>query len=495
MKNLLLLLLAFSYCSIAVAGDKKKPKKMNVLFISVDDLNIHLPSFGYTSVSAPNIEKLKDQGVLFQQAYCQYPVCGPSRASFLTSMYPPQTKIFSNGPHVTDTRPDAVSIGKVFQENGYWVANTGKVYHPNAEDFEWDAKRTLKMKDNDLVLHLKGKFEKEYGPIDNEEKRKAWEVIKKQYQDDDRQGKHALPLPIKDGIPLEDDLNLATFSEWIDEASYGDKPFFIAYGFHKPHVQYTAPQRFFDMYPLDKIHPEEVPIDDWNNKPLIASWKRYEAFEDIYFGLSSMEARKRYMQGYYACISYIDDILGQMVNKLKEKDLWDNTIIVFFSDHGYHMGNHYLYGKVSLYEESAKSPLIIRVPDNKNNGTSVKKTVELIDVYPTVTELIGLSNPTTVEGTSLVSLLKNPEDKNFQKVALTYAKRGKLMGKSIRTDRYRYTQWGEDEDQSELYDYEIDPKEYMNKVNDPDYTDVLKQMRKIYKDKVTEANIIDIKSK
>ncbi|NME70620.1 sulfatase [Flammeovirga aprica] len=498
MKTYILLILALSLSLVTTADEKKKPKKSkrpNVLFISVDDLNMHLPSFGYNNVKAPNIESLKDQGVLFRQAYCQYPVCGPSRASFLTSMYPAQTKIFTNGPHVTDTRPDAVSIGKLFQDNGYWVANAGKVYHPRSEDFTWDAQRTKKMKENDLVLHLKDEFEKEYGAIDTPEKKKAWEVLKKQYEDDDRQGKKALPLPIKNGVPLEDDLNAEAFNQWMDDQTYGDQPFFIAYGFHKPHVQYTAPQRFFDLYPLEEIQPEKVPLDDWNTKPLIANWKRYEAFEDIYFGLSSMDARKRYMQGYYACISYIDDILGQLVTTLKEKGLWENTIIVFFSDHGYHMGNHFLYGKVSLYEESAKSPLIIRVPGNMNNGTEVMTTVELVDVYPTITELIGLENPSSVKGTSLVPLLQDPKNKAFQKPALTYAKRGDFLGKSVRTDRYRYTQWGDDPTQSELYDYEVDPKEYKNKVNDPEYAEVLKEMRAIFHQKVSETSVIDAKMK
>ncbi|NLR93513.1 sulfatase [Flammeovirga agarivorans] len=495
MKRLILLIALFS---TALAYGDKKPKnkkKPNVLFITVDDLNTHIPLFGYKDVMTPNIDKLAGDGVLFRQAFCQYPVCGPSRASFLTGMYPDQTKIFTNGPHVIDTRPDAVSIGKVFKDNDYWVANTGKVYHPRSEDFKWDATRKLKMKDNDLVLHLKGKFEAQYGPIDTPEKQKAWEVLRAQYKNDDRQGEHALPLPIKDGVPLEDDLNVTTFNEWIDNAAYGDKPFFIAYGFHKPHVQYTAPQRFFDMYPLEDIKPEKVPFDDWNEKPLIANWKRYEAFEDIYFGLSQMDARKRYMQGYYACITYIDDLLGQLISKLKEKNLYEDTIIVFFSDHGYHMGNHFLYGKVSLYEESAKSPLIIRVPGNKNNGEEVSKTVELLDVFPTVTDLVGLSTPETVQGKSLAPLLKNTKDKNFEKVALTYARRGELTGKSVRTDRYRYTQWGEDEKVSELYDYKKDPKEYKNLIYDPLYSEVLKEMRSIYQKKIKEAALIEVEGK
>lgn len=495
MKKIVLLLALFTTVMAYAEKKPKDKKKPNVLFITVDDLNTHIPLFGYNEVITPNIDKLADEGILFKQAYCQYPVCGPSRASFLTSMYPPQTKIYTNGPHVTDTRPDAVSIGKVFKDNDYWVANTGKVYHPRSEDFEWDATRKLKMEHNDLVLHLRDKFEAEYGSIDTPEKKKAWEVLKAQYANDDRQGLHPLPLPIKDGVPLEDDLNVTTFNQWIDEAAYGDKPFFIAYGFHKPHVQYTAPQRFFDKYPLENIQPEEVPFDDWNEKPLIANWKRYEAFEDVYFGLSQMDARKRYMQGYYACITYIDDLLGQLISKLKEKNLYEDTIIVFFSDHGYHMGNHFLYGKVSLFEESAKSPLIIRVPGNKHNGEEVNKTVELLDVFPTVTDLAGVATPLTVKGESLARLLKNPNDKSFEKVALTYAKRGKLIGKSVRTNRYRYTQWGEDESVSELYDYEKDPKEYKNLIYDSSYAAILKEMRAIYKEKVNSSAKIEVQGK
>lgn len=483
MKNILLALLILTSFNSFAGKPKKKP---NVLFITVDDLNIHLPAYGYTGVKAPNIQKLMDNGMLFKQAYCQFPVCGPSRASLLNSMYPEQTKVLSNGPHITDTRPDATSIGKVFKDAGYWTATSGKIYHH--ADFKWDdKKKKVSSNENMLVRYIRGQFEKEYGPIDTPEKKKAFNLIKNQYSDD-RQGKRALPLAMEGDTPLPDEDNVFAVKKWLDNKSYGDKPFFIALGFQKPHVQYAAPKKYFDMYPLEDIHPEKVPFDDWNNKPKVALWQRHRAFEDVYFGVSSMEARKRYMQGYYACITYIDDLLGDVIESLKKNGEWENTVIVYVSDHGYHMGNHFMYGKVTLFEEVAKAPLIIRIPDHKNIGKVTTKPVEFIDIYPTLTELCAIKTPSTVEGKSLLPLMKSPEKDIHGKPALTISKRGKVIGRSIRTERYRYTQWGNDETLSELYDYEKDPKEHYNVVNDPTYAEVLKDMRREFAKKVKQAD-------
>ncbi|MCP4829892.1 MAG: sulfatase [Proteobacteria bacterium] len=497
-KRIAILVAALGVVSIWLQpqASQAKAHRPNVLFIIVDDLNTHLPPYGYMDVVTPNIEALAKEGVLFTQAHAQYPVCGPSRASFLTSLYPEQTMVLSNkGRSVKENRPDAPSLFKVFQDSGYWMANAGKVYHrPHTEDLEWDEAHNIiaKQTENELVKHLRWRFENEYGAIDTPEKAQAFNLIKEQYPSDESPGR-ALALPIGNDNQTNDDRVVEIFSGWLDTTPYGNEPFFIALGFHKPHVQFTAPQRFFDMYPLEEIKPEPVPFDDWLDKPEIAKWSRYKGFNDIYFGLNSMETRKRYMQGYYASVSYIDTLLGKIVNQLKAKALWDSTIVVFFSDHGYHIGNHFMYGKVTLFDEATKVPLIIRVPGSDKEGFVVEKPVELLDVFPTLTELAGIPNPESVVGTSLVPLLENPTASKFSKVALTIVGRNnELIGRSIRSDRYRYTQWGANRKLSELYDYKTDPREHNNLVSDERYADVLGEMRSTFLEKVTSAGAIDL---
>jgi uncharacterized sulfatase len=247
-----------------------------------------------------------------------------------------------------------------------------------------------------------------------------------------------------------------------------DQPFFLGVGFHRPHDPYIAPKRYFEPYPAERIPPVEGPDDDAADVPPAA-------YPPVNHGLGPEEARE-YRRAYYACVSFMDAQVGKLLEALERGGLADNTLVVFFSDHGLHLGEHGWWNKVTLFARSARVPLIIAGPPVENPGAVCRRTVELLDLYPTLTEVTGMARPAGLEGDSLLPLLRDPEAK-WDKPAYTVVRRGEALGRAVHTERYRYTEWDEGRQGVELYDLGNDPNEYHNRAADPQYAAAVSRLK------------------
>lgn len=427
-------------------------RQFNVVYIMADDLNCDMGSFDDPIVKTPNLDRLRQHAVRFSNAYCQYPLSGPSRASIMTGLYAEQTHV--EDIHATtflrDSIPNVVTLPQLFRNNGYYVARVGKIFHAGVPG---DIGRNGK--DDPLS------WDQVYNPI-GLDKTEEHRVIN--YTPNRNLGSSMSYLNI---VASDDEL---TDGISANVASYlirknKQKPFFIALGFYRPHTPYIAPSRYFDMYPLDSITLPYVPKNDWDNKPV---WARFNKKLD--WGLPEL-SRREVKRAYYASVSFVDAQIGKILDTLEKEGLTDNTIIVFHSDHGYHLGQHGQWFKQSLYEHVANTPLIISVPGLTKKKAATCNIVEFVDIYPTIATICGLKGiPTHLSGKSLQPVLAEPE-KDFGYVAYTslrrYHKGGKasdadVRGRAIRTSRYRYIEWDNGEKGVELYDYSSDPGEFNN---------------------------------
>ena len=460
-----------------------KTKRKNILFVVCDDLNTHVSTSGYEPITTPNLSKFAKEAITFNRAFCQYPVCGPSRASFLSGLYPQSTGVLNNTLDIRKTRPGTVSMPQFFKENGYWTAGVGKIFHNTKSDhgeIAWNENRRFENDELEVVRKAREKFEAEHGSIDKQPNKRKWKELKRQVA-----GKLDAQTPpgrgrsgLKDA-QHKDGKNARQVVRWIDEKSYGDKPFFIALGLQKPHVPFLAPDKYFDLYPLDGISYQADRPNLWNFLPKSALSKRYEAF-GFQLGKENHPLRREYMQAYHACVSFIDAQFGLVMDGLKKNGLWEDTVIVFTSDHGYHLGDHFIWGKVTLFDIGAKVPFIVRAPGLSKSGTTSEAMVELIDVYPTLANLAGLKTPDHLQGTSLRPLLGHPERLGQRKYAYSVVTRGPKLGYALRNQNWRYGKWPDGE---ELYNLRNDPKEKKNLAHKEHLNDRLEEFRKVLADK------------
>jgi iduronate 2-sulfatase len=454
-------------------------KQSNVLFIICDDLNVHLSAAGYDQVPTPELDGLASESITFTRAYCQYPVCGPSRASLLSGLYPESTGVLNNTVDIRETRPGTVSLPQRFKDSGYWTVGVGKIFHnskftPTEE--AWDEFIKFTNDKHGIEIKAQAEFEAKNGSIDDRKNRQAWKAFLSAYSTQT----HGQTPPGYGPTDLSDEQhmdgkNARQVADWLDNQSYGEKPFFIACGIQKPHVPFLAPQKYFDRFPLGEIEYDPIRLDDWEDIPEKAASLRFRAF-GFEMSKENDSLRREYMQAYHACISFIDTQLGFVFDALKESGHWEDTIIVFTSDHGYHLGEHSMWGKVTLFEECARVPMMMRVPGMTPAGVKSDALVEHVDFYPTLLELCELDAASPLQGKSVVPLLKNPEMKG-KDYAYTVVSRGQQLGRSIRSDRWRYAEWF-DAENAELYDLKEDPKEYTNLARNPEYASRLKIMRK-----------------
>ncbi|MBI1176922.1 sulfatase-like hydrolase/transferase [bacterium] len=453
----LLTILCFTFSLVVSSfGAANRP---NVLFIAVDDMNNDLGCYGHPFVKSPNIDRLASWGVRFEHAYCQFPLCSPSRSSLLTGLRPDTTRVFNLQYHFRQGLPDVVTLPQLFKNNGYYVARVGKMYHyGNPGDIGTNG------------LDDRESWTERYNPAGRD--KTALEPDIMNYTP--KRGLGSAMAFLADATGTDDqhtDGKVAARAIQLLE-QHKDEPFFIAAGFYKPHCPWVTPKKYFDMYPMDQIELPELAADTTNRYPrlALASTRPWP-----YFGVTKDQARES-KRAYYAAISFVDAQIGKILDAVERLGLRDNTIIVFWSDHGYHLGEHGLWFKQSCFEEAARVPMIVAAPGSKNAGRATARLAELVDLYPTLSDLAGLTPPKNLEGFSLRPLLENPAAE-WDHPAFTQVQRGPGPGHSVRTDHWRYTRWVNGEQGEELYNQDADPEELNNLADDPQYAATVKRMR------------------
>jgi len=454
----------------ACAKTENQPKAKNVLFIAVDDLKPLLGCYGDTAVVSPRIDKLASRGTVFMNNHTQQAVCAPSRASLLTGWRPDRTKVWDLKTLIRDKNPDIVTMPQYFKQKGYQTAARGKIFDLRSVDKKHD--------------EASWTFPYEYPG------KGRWIGTKERLitQNPDLPDEEFV-----DGVIAKQGLEL------LDKMTESDKPFFLAVGFKKPHLPFVAPKKCWDLYDRNKF-PLAAFQEHAKNAPEFAfqpGWELRNGYDHVPKTGPIPEAMQRELiHGYYACVTHTDQQVGKLLDKLDELGIKDNTIIVLWGDHGWHLGDHSMWCKHTNFEQATRSPLVIVDPGLPGGGKTVHPT-EFVDIFPTLCELTGLEIPHGLDGQSLLPVMKNP-DLKIKDYAVSQFHRNngqqRLEGYTLRTDTYRYTVWvpvkvrqGEPFDESqvvaaELYDYEKDPLETVNHYNEPAYKEIQQRLQQYMKE-------------
>ena len=416
----------------------------NVLFIALDDLRPELGCYGQAHIVSPNIDQLAARGVVFTRAYCQYPVCNASRSSIMTGLRPDSTGVSDNRTQFRKVVPDVVTLPQQFKRHGYQTQAFGKIYHGL---FEFtNVGRTFDDPASWTAPHWYGSPQYYFSPRGMEVAREVFESKEgKSGAAPDEWKKHfvqglATEAPdVPDGALYDGELTDRAMRALGDLKG---KPFFLAVGYLKPHLPFVAPRKYWDLYDRTKIalpRPPTAPA----RAPAVALQNGNELRSQyIDMGgtepLSESQAREL-RHGYYACVSFVDAQIGRLLAELDRLGLRDNTIVVLWGDHGWHLGEQGLWAKLSDFEVAARVPLIVSAPGRKA-GVKSAALVEFVDVYPSLCELAGLPQPGHLEGTSFVRLLDAP-NRPWKSAAFTQVVHGATTGRSLRTERYRFTRW------------------------------------------------------
>lgn len=447
--------------------------RKNVLFIAVDDLRPKLGCYGDTVAITPNMDRLAKRGVLFNNAYCQQAVCAPSRASLLTGRRPDTTKVWDLKTLFRTALPDVITLPQYFKQQGYHSQAVGKIYHDpqEAQDaISWSVPETLAVTDD-----IGGR----YALPENLNVPGIWPASKAHSTE---------RADVADNVYIDGRVS--------DEAikilnQIKDGPFFLAVGFRRPHLPFVAPEKYWAMFddreipgPPNPLPPSGVP------EVALHNWGELRAYTDIPDSgyLTDPEKVHQLIKGYYASTSFVDAQIGKVLDELDRLHLTDNTIIVLWSDHGFHLGEHGLWAKRTNFEIDTRVPLIVCSPDQAAKNRVSSALVELVDIYPTLAELAGLPLPVGLEGSSMVPLLENPDRKwksaAFSQFLRTENKK-KVMGYSIRTRDFRYTEWQDvstgEVQAAELYDRLNDSSETVNLINQLQYRAIIKELAAMLK--------------
>lgn len=455
-KMAMLLLVLLSACAYQRPQGSEPAKPYNVLFISVDDLNNDLGTYGHSLVQSPHIDRLARQGVRFDRAYCQLPLCSPSRTSLMTGLRPDQTKVYDLATHFRTTVPEVETLPQAFRRQGYYGARVGKIYHYGVPgQIGTDG------------LDDPASWDEVVNPIGRD---KAEEHLLTNITPQRGLGSSLSWLAAEGTEEEQTDGKVALEAIRLMEQNK-DKPFFLAVGFFRPHTPFVAPKKYFDLYPIEKISLPPLSEEAMRNLPEAAFF-----VQPPNWGLPPEQLRE-VVRAYYAAVSFMDAQVGRLLDALEQLRLSDNTIVVLWSDHGYLLGQHGQWMKQTLFEGSARVPLIISVPGLATKGQASGRTVELLDVYPTLTDLCGIPAPAHLQGKSLKNLLHQP-DASWERPAYTQVRRQDLMGYSVRNETWRYTEWDEGRKGVELYHYGQDPQEQRNLALDPQYKPVVDELKR-----------------
>ena len=481
--------LALAFCYFFVPAEELKGAcKPNILFIAVDDLRPSLGCYGDEHAISPNIDALAKRSVLFDQAHCQVAVCNPSRASLMTGLRPDKLGVWTLPIHFRETRPDAITMPQWFRRHGYTAISHGKIFHnPTPDPQSWSEPiRRLATLNQGYPDDVRNVIRSVQAKLPAGDWRKT-----------NLRGP-ATAAPVIDDHLLVDGARTDLVIEDLARLAGSDQPFFLAMGFIRPHLAWIAPKKYWDMYDpatLPVLSSEQVTP----NTPPYAISTSYELthyVDQIDFPKPRDAQRlthknaQHLMHGYYACVSYVDAQIGRILAALNKHGHANNTIVVLWSDHGWKLGEHNGWGKMSNYEIDTRVPLLIATPDSRSAGQQISSPVELLDLFPTLCELAQIETPTFIDGTSRVDMLNNPDEK-YQSVAYSqYYRRydhsqdpqhseaqqhSKLlqpslirqyMGYALRTATHRYVQWRDFETGEitahELYDHRTDDGETEN---------------------------------
>lgn len=427
--------------------------RLNVLLIMADDLNTDVGCYGHALVRTPNLDRLAARSVRFERAYCQYPVCNPSRTSFLSGLRPTTTGVFDNKTPPRSKMPDVVFLPEQFRRHGYRTLKIGKIFH-TGDAFEDPRSWVVDIRE----LRTSKMPPPEQSPAPR--------------------GEQGLVIEAADSDTWEGFV-ARTAVELLADAGSTNDPFFLAVGFRRPHSPYIAPRSYHEQYPAAAIPPLDEPPEHLEAIPRLALTYDANGRERL-----TREKRPEEAGAYYASIAFFDAQLGLVLDALDRRGLWNNTIVIFMSDHGYHLGEHGgLWHKNTLFENSCRVPLLIAAPGRKP-GVS-QQVAELVDLYPTLCELCDVRRPERLEGRSLRAALDNPakiEDRAaFTVVSRGHGPDGRLdaehLGRSLRTNRWRYTAWFDGSE--EMYDYESDPHEFRNVAKSPENEPLVREFRRM----------------
>jgi iduronate 2-sulfatase len=448
--SLLIALTTLSATVIAADG------KYNVLFLMSDDMRPDLGCYGHPLVQSPNIDGLAKVGVRFDRAYCQYPLCNPSRSSMLNGKHPITTGVLNNQAWFGGLHPDFVSLPKHFKQNGYLSLECGKIFHGGIDDTDaWSEGGVKRNFDGPAAPNSKV-------------------TTKDRMQTSDR-------IVVLDGDG-ESHNDYRTATKAIDYLQRHQRDrFFLACGFTKPHSPPTAPQKFFDLYDPAKI---ALPASFGPRAAAPAGYPPGSITPngDLFIQRDATpDEAKKVIEAYWASISFTDWNVGRVLAELDRLKLRDNTIVLFWGDHGYHLGEFGKWSKHgSLYEVGTRVPLIVSAPGAKGNGKTVAAPVQSLDLYPTLCELCGIPTPNGLEGHSLTALLNDPMAK-WDHSAYSVAGNPKNLGVAVRTARYRYAEWNRGEGGAMLFDEQDDPTESKNLIDDPQLQSVKAELSALAK--------------
>ncbi len=486
--NLIRLLFLLQAFSTGVVSAQDQQGQKNILLIVSDDLNTSIGPYLGIDNFTPSLDRLAKEGVRFSRAYSQYPVCGPSRASFMSGLYPETNGILKNNDEPgsyrveTPALADHPSMAGFFRENGYYTARVSKIFHmsvpggiergdPGGDDPDsWDyaynvmAPETLSPGDLELLspgnLHYGGNFSRMI--LGNEHKETQADY-----------------LAVNQALAILENRTIKSVSGATNKGKLKpDAPFFLGVGLVRPHVPFVAPQYCYEPHPDGEMEIPTFVINDNVPDEALArqNHKRWKMSET---------QKQKTISGYMASVRFMDEQVGRLLDGLDRLGIRDETIVVFISDHGYNLGEHDCWSKLSLWEGSVRVPMIISHPDHQQqNGTVVDEVVELTDLYPTLAVFGGLSDaqPDILQGESLAGYIDDTKETANREFAYTVARQGQSA--SLRTKRWRYTRWGEEAESvnEELYDHQNDPEEHVNLVGDKSNVDTLAMLRNKFED-------------
>jgi len=487
---IVIVLLAFSISSCRESATKEEVKKRpNILFVSIDDLGPNLGVYDNPHIVSPNLDAFAATGMTFRRNYCQAAVCAPSRASLMTGLRPDSTRVWHLGDKFRKIHPDIVTMPQHFHKYGYHTVCIGKIFHNYMPDsIAWD-EPDLRPEQYKRPEWLKRDGETFYVNKETQRKQKikrdSLVKLRPNYYADGWNNGPAWEMEDVHDSLYYDGAQTELAKRTLTRLAKKDSPFYMALGYFRPHLPFAVPKKYWDLYDRDSIPlatnpfiPEQSPIMSMNSMYELRGYDGFKNLKHPTENVMAEDTARILKQGYYASVSYIDAQFGKIIQHLKDLNIYDNTIIIIWGDHGWKLGEHNGWCKMTNYNIDIHVPMIVSSPDQMNRGKQTFEITELIDMFPSLCELAGIDYPDYLQGTSFVPLLENPQ-RSWKKAAFSqFHRRPKVtpdgkryMGYSIMTKRYHYVEWyywdydakeRGDYVTSELYDSEVDPDENKN---------------------------------